>query len=258
MSTDITNLLSDAALNGEIATKTAALLTNAATLREIKKGDGVCADTFTHGLARIITILLDDSMSIEENGNTAHLIDGHNQIIDGLCGSSEKQRLETIVCCRALNAGVIYEYKHLADVPKLNRNTFVPSGSTPLFDQSIVTIGGVIAKVQEFENAGIMARTWTLIVSDGGDYRSQRKAADVATVVKELNGEQHKIIALGVSDGTTDFKKVFLSMGVQRHNIDVANGQDPAALRRMFNQASQSAAGLTKAAPGTSAGGLLD
>lgn len=121
------------------------------------RGDGVSADTFVHGIARIITILLDDSSSIETNGNTEHLIDGHNQIIEGLRGSSKKQQLETIVSCRTLNNGPVYEYKHLADVPKLTRTNFSPDGSTPLFDQSIVTIGGVIIKVQEFENAGIAA-----------------------------------------------------------------------------------------------------
>ncbi len=255
---DITSLLNNAAGNGDITPKTASLLTNAATLREIKKGDGVSAETFPHSAARIITILLDDSSSIEDNNNTQHLIDGHNQIIAGLCGSSKKQQLETIVSCRTLNNGPIYEYKHLADVPKLTRAKFSPNGSTPLFDQSIVTVGSVIAKVQEFENAGIAARTWTLIVSDGGDYGSQRKASDVATVVKELNSEQHLILAMGVSDGTTDFTKVFLSMGVKQPNIHVVNGKDPAALRRMFNQASQSAAGLASTAAPSSVGGLLD
>lgn len=124
------------------------------------------------------------------------------------------------------NGPVSTSTEYLAEVPKLTRAKFSPNGSTPLFDQSIVTVGGVIAKVQEFENAGIAARTWTLIVSDGGDYGSQRKASDVATVVKELNSEQHLILAMGVSDGTTNYNKVFLSMGVKQPNIHVVNGKD--------------------------------
>ena len=255
---DIASLLTNAAESGDITTKTANLLTNAATLREIKKGDGVSTDTYPHSAVRIITILLDDSTSIRDNGNTPHLIDGHNQIIQALRGASKKQQLETIVSCRTLNNGPVYEYKHLADVPKLTTATFAPGGPTPLFDQSIVTVGSVIAKVQEFENAGIAARTWTLIVSDGGDYGSRRKANDVATVVAELNSEQHLIMAMGVSDGSTDFNKVFLAMGVKQSNIHVVNGSDPAALRRMFNQASQSAAGLASTAAPSSVGGVLD
>lgn len=255
---DLENLLVDAAANGDINAQTANILTSAATLSQIKKGEGVTADTYPHGAVRIITMLLDDSPSIEENGNTDHVIDGHNQIISGLLGSSQKQQLETIVCCRTLNAGVLYGYKRLVDVPKLTRSLFSTSGSTPLFDQAIVTFGGVIAKVQEFENAGVPARTWTMIMSDGGDYRSKHKPADVMTVVKELNSEQHTVLALGVSDGTTDFTQVFLAMGIKRPKIDVVNGKDAAALRRMFNQASQSAAGLTTVVAGSSAGGLLD
>ena len=119
-----------------------------------------------------------------------------------------------------------------------------------------MTVGGVVAKVQEFEGAGIAARTWTLIVSDDGD-SNRRSPADVAIVVKELNCEQHLVLAIGVSDGTTDFNQVFVSMGVKPHNIHVASGKDAAALRRMFNQASQSAAGLAKPAV-ASTGGLLD
>lgn len=38
---DIASLLNNAAGNGDITAKTATLLTNATTLREIKKGDGV-------------------------------------------------------------------------------------------------------------------------------------------------------------------------------------------------------------------------
>lgn len=255
---DIASLLTSAAASGDITAKTANLLTNAATLREIKKGDGVSTDTYPHSAVRIITILLDDSTSIEQNGNTPHLIEGHNQIIQALRGASEKQRLETMVSCRTLNNGPVYEYKHLADVPHLTPATFSPDGSTPLFDQSVVTVGSVIAKVQEFENAGIAVRTWTLIVSDGGDYGSRHKAHDVATVVKELNSEQHLVLAMGVSDGSTDFNKVFLAMGVKQPNIHVVNGKDPAALRRMFNQASQSAAGIASASATSSGGGLLD
>jgi hypothetical protein len=151
---DIANLLTSAAESGDITTTTANLLTNAATLREIKKGDGVSTDTYQHSAVRIITILLDDSTSIEQNGNTPHLIDGHNLIIQALRGASKKQQFETIVSCRTLNNGPMYAYKHLADVPKLTTATFTPGGATPLFDQSIVTVGSVIAKVQEFENAG--------------------------------------------------------------------------------------------------------
>ena len=72
------------------------------------------------------------------------------------------------------------------------------------------------------------------------------------------SSEQHLIMAMGVSDGSTDFNKVFLAMGVKQPNIDVVDGRDSAAVRRKFNQASQSAAGLASTAAPSSVGGLLD
>ncbi len=76
-------------------------------------------------------------------------------------------------------------------------------------------LGTVIAKAQELAQAGIAVRTVTLIITDGGDYGSTRcKPADVKAMVNDmLAQENHIVAAMGINDGTTDFKAVFRDDG---------------------------------------------
>ena len=111
-----------------------------------------------------------------------------------------------------------------------------PCLGTPLYDQTCVLLGTVIAKSQELAQAGIAVRTVTLIITDGGDYGSTRcKAADVAALVGDmLAQENHIVAAMGISDGTTDFKAVFRAMGIPDRWILTPGQQrlgDPARVR---------------------------
>src|SRR5262249_32919733 len=113
---------------------------------------------------------------------------------------------------------------------------------TPLFDQTCVVLGTVIAKAQELAQAGIAVRTVTLIITDGGDYGSQRcKPGDVAALVADmLAQENHIIAAMGIDDGTTDFRKVFRSMGIPDRWV-LTPGNSASEIRRAFQVFSQSA-----------------
>ena len=108
----------------------------------------------------------------------------------------------------------------------------------------------MIAKAEELAQAGIAVRTVTLIITDGGDYGSTRcKPADVAALVTDmLAQENHIVAAMGISDGTTDFKKVFRAMGIPDRWI-LTPGNSASEIRRAFQVFSQSAVRARRALP---------
>jgi len=194
----------------------------------------------------------DDSQSIAGAGNTEAVRDGHNFVIDAL--GKSKQSGEVLAHTRYLNGDVLFPYTALAHAVKMTPANYDPRHGTPLFDQTVVLLGTVIAKAQQLAQAGIAVRTVTLIITDGGDYGSTRcKASDVAAIVKDmLAQENHIVAAMGINDGTTDFKKVFKSMGIPDRWI-LTPGNSGTEIRRAFQVFSQSA---VRAAAGAQLGGF--
>jgi hypothetical protein len=129
-----------------------------------------------------------------------------------------------------------------------------PSLGTPLFDQTVVLLGTVIAKAQELAQAGIAVRTVTLIITDGADYGSTRmKPGDVKAIVDDMLAHEHHIVAaMGISDGSTDFRAVFKAMGIPDRWI-LTPGNSATEIRRAFAVFSQSA---VRASQGVQLGGF--
>ena len=188
----------------------------------------------------LVSLLLDDSGSIEDAGNTGAMKDGVNGILDALAGA--KKRDDVLVYIELLNRGLLQPYVLLKDASRLSAGNFRPYGQTPLFAKSTQFLGAVIAKAQEFAMNGVASRTVSLIVTDGGDNASGKtRARDVAAILRDmLATESHIIFGYGISDGVTDFKKVFSGMGVKPNSV-LTSANDPKEIRRSFQLFSQSA-----------------
>ncbi|MEK7244997.1 MAG: hypothetical protein AAB223_03160, partial [Pseudomonadota bacterium] len=130
----------------------------------------------------LLNLLLDDSGSIEEAGNTDAVRDGVNAVLDALTGA--KKRDDVLVYVELLNKGLLQPYVLLKDAPRLSAKNFRPYGQTPLFAKSVEFLGTVIAKAQEFAMNGVACRTVSLIATDGGDNASGgTRARDVSAIV---------------------------------------------------------------------------
>ena len=185
-------------------------------------------------------------------GNTGAVRDGHNLVLEALRRS--RQAGEVFAHCRYLNGTVLYPYVALGDTVEMDEHNYDPRLGTPLYDQTIVLLGTVLAKSTELAQAGVPVRTVTLIITDGGDYGSTRcKPADVKAIVDDmLAQENHIVAAMGISDGTTDFKSVFRSMGIPDRWI-LTPGNSASEIRRAFAVFSQSA---VRASQGAQLGGF--
>lgn len=245
-------LLEDAHKAGALSTTTLAAVDLLDLGAQIQAGLGVAVDDVACSEVVLVTMMPDDSGSISSAGNEAAVREGHNQVLDALGAS--KQSGDVFVHTRYLNGHVLYPYSPLDGAVRMTDANYSADKGTPLYDQSVVLLGTVLAKAQEFAQAGVPARTVTLLITDGGDWGSTRcKAADVAALVGDLlRQENHIVAAMGISDGTTDFRKVFRSMGIPDKWI-LTPGNTASEIRKAFRVFSQSAISATQ---GAALGGL--
>lgn len=248
----VQKLLDDAHAQGTLSAKALASLDIRDVGAQIQAGLGVTIDDIDASEVVLVTMMPDDSQSIAGAGNTDAVRDGHNFVLEALLGS--KQSGEVLAHTRYLNGFVLTPYRALEHAVKMDHANYNPNLGTPLFDQAVVVLGTVIAKSQELAQAGIAVRTVTLIITDGGDYGSTRcKAADVKALVADmLAQENHIVAAMGISDGTTDFKAVFRAMGIPDRWV-LTPGNSASEIRRAFAVFSQSA---VRASQGAQLGGF--
>jgi hypothetical protein len=183
--------------------------------KEITRGLGDAAGS---GSVFLVTILADDSQSIFRENNAALVADGHNGIVDELKQISSSDASDQILLfTRYINGKVLNPCTTLEQATLMDLRTYQEGGTTPLYDQSVITLGTVIAKAAQLAARGVKVRTFTLIITDGADeYSRSTKAQSVAWIVGDmlLTGS-HIVAAMGVRDGRTNFQAVFTEMGIR-------------------------------------------
>jgi len=221
---------------------------------QINAGLGVSIDDVAASEVVLLTMMPDDSGSIAYARNTDVVCDGHNFVLESMRGS--RQAGEVLAHTRYLNGHVLFPYTTLDHSVAMTAHNFDPCHGTPLYDQTAVVLGTVIAKSQQLAQAGIAVRTVTLIITDGGDSGSMRcKASDVCSLVTDmLQQENHIVAAMGIHDGSTDFRKVFKAMGIPDRWV-LTPGNSASEIRRAFAVFSQSA---VRASQGVALGGFAN
>jgi hypothetical protein len=208
---------------------------------QIQAGLGIHVDDVAASEVVLVTIMPDDSGSIQYAGNAAIVRAGHNTVLDALLNSNQKDNI--LVHTRYLNGFVLYPYCSVSQATRMNEQNYNPNQGTPLYDQTVVLLGTVLAKAQEFADNGVPVRTVTLIISDGADAHSHRASAKtVRSLIQDmLRTESHIIAAMGIDDGgQTDFHQVFREMGIQEQWI-LTPGNSQKEIHKAFQVFSQSA-----------------
>jgi len=222
----------------------------------IQAGLGVSVNDVTTSEVTLVSQLVDDSGSIRFAGNSEAVRDGHNSVLDALADSRQANGI--LLHTRYLNGHVLYPYCLFHQAVRMDARNYNPDGGTPLYDQTAVILGTVVAKVQEFEENSVPVRAVTLIVTDGADQGSYHHTpASLRPLITDLlKTEMHIIAGMGIADGTTDFRKVFRSMGIQEEWIltPEKTQKDIRAAFRLFSQsavrASQGGASFSQTALG--------
>lgn len=198
----------------------------------------------------LVRLLVDDTGSIQYGGNVQTVIDGHNLVLDSL--AQAKSAGAVLVSCQYITGGqVLYPFVPLAQAVRMNTSNYRADGNnTPLYDMTGATLASVVAKMSEFEAAGVTVRGVTYVITDGADNNSRtHDSRSVKSIVEGLlRRESHIVGAVGIDDGGfTDFKAVFAGMGIPDQWI-LTPGNSPQEIRRAFNLISQSAVRASQAA----------
>ena len=223
---------------------------------QIQAGLGVSVHDVTTSEVTLVTQLIDDSGSIRFANNAGAVRNGHNTVIEAL--NDSRQANGILSHCRYLNGTVLYPYCLIQQAPVMTNANYDPMGGTPLYDQTAITLGTVVAKAQEFEDNNVPVRAVTLLVTDGADAGSSRHTPrTLRPLIEDLfRTEMHIIAGMGLSDGTTDFRKVFREMGIPDEWILTPANTDKEirAAFRLFSQsavrASQGGANFSRTALG--------
>jgi len=244
---NVNDLFEEAHAEGVLSPSSLQTLTGVDLGAQIQAGLGISVDDVQASEVVLLTIMPDDSGSIRFSGNEQAVRDGHNLVLDALTRS--KQGDGVLAHTRYLNGNVLFPYRPIDQAVPMTSKNYSANQGTPLYDQSVVLLGSVLAKAQEFTRNGVVARSVTLIITDGADAHSLRAtAADVAALVRDMTrSESHIVAAMGISDGSTDFRAVFHDMGIDDRWI-LTPGNNPSEIRRAFQVFSQSAVRASQSA----------
>lgn len=233
-------LIDAAHKQGTLSTKSMHALSVVDLGAQIQAGLGVDVDDVESSEVVLVTMMPDDSGSIRFAGNAQAVRDGHNMVLEAL--ESCKQRDDIFVHNRYLNGDVLYPYRPVEQAVTMDDQNYDPNRGTPLYDQTIVVLGTVLAKAQEFADNGVPVRTVTLLITDGEDAGSTKaNASHVRALVEDmLRSEGHVIAAMGIDDGSGNFRRVFRDMGIPDQWI-LTPRNSHTEIRKAFQVFSQSA-----------------
>ncbi len=240
MSDQVKELFNTAEEEGLITAEAANALAVVDIGNEIQAALGVAVDDIEASEVVLVTMMPDDSGSIGFENNEQAVCDGHNMVIDALVQS--KQLDNILAHTRYLNGHILYPYCPIEQAVKMDEDNYDASQGTPLYDQTVLLLGTVLAKSQDFSDNGVPVRTVTLIITDGADMHSTKaNPAMVRSLVNDmLRTEQHIVAALGINDGCTDFRKIFQEMGIRDEWI-LTPANNEVDIRKAFQIFSQSA-----------------
>lgn len=247
MSSNINNIFEEAKDEGMLSPQSVQALVVHDIGAQIQAGMGVNIDDVEASEVVLVSIMPDDSGSIRFAGNSKSICDGHNLVLESL--KTSKQQDNILVHTRYLNGKVLYPYCNIDQSVLMNSTNYDACHGTPLYDETVVLLGTVLAKTKEFADNGIPVRTVTLIMTDGEDMHSfKAKADNVKNIVDDmLRAENHIIAAMGFDNNKTKFRDIFREMGLLDQWI-LTPGDDQGSIRKAFQMFSQSAVRVSQSA----------
>ena len=179
----------------------------------------------------LVATLIDDSGSL--NVATEAVRIGHNAVIQALLDSEKPSAIWFHT--RYLNGYVLNPWNPLEKAKRMDRGNYQAVGGTPLYDETAVILGSTIVNAEEFRNNWVKPHTATLLVTDGQDMDSKlQTSSSVNSIITDMYSTGiHIIAAMGIYNGTTDFRKIFIEMGVH-DNLILTPGSTPDEIRKAF------------------------
>lgn len=203
----------------------------------------------------LVTLLVDASSSIHDRGLEDAVRDGENTLVDALSDTRERDSILMALWTFDDDVRVVHSYVGLGDVTRLDAMNYRGRGCTRLYDTWCDALAANVAYADRLRSSGTPCKSVVVVVTDGEDVGSKRRAADCAKASGELLAtEQFTLAFVGV--GASDFHAIARAMGVPDGSVAVQSQATPSAIRQVFRMVSQSAirASQGKVTPGPTGG----
>jgi len=253
--TNVQSLLTSATAAGTLSAATSSLLTGNLGAVVIAGAAGKDAEDITASDVTLVTLLVDASSSIHDCGLEDAIREGQNVLCDALGDTRERESILMALWTFNQEMRVMHSYVGLEDVTRLDKQNYAGLGSTRLYDTWVDALTANVAYAQQLRSSGTPCKSVVVVITDGEDCGSKRRAVDCARISKDLlKSEQFTLAFVGV--GGSDFRTIALDMGVPDGCIAVQAQATPSAIRQVFRMVSQSAirASQGRIAPGPNAG----
>lgn len=252
----LTNLFANAAASGTVSAQTAQTITGNLGAIVIAGAAGKDAEDILASDVTLVTLLVDASSSINSRGLEDAVREGQNTLVDALSQSKEKDSILLALWTFNDDLRVVHSYVGLEDVTRLDAKNYQAVGSTKLYDTWCDALAANVAYAQRLRDAGTPCKSIAVVITDGEDVGSRRRASDCAALSRDLlASEQFTLAFVGVGTDV-DFHAVAKAMGVPDGSVAVQAQATPSAMRKVFRMVSQSAIrasqGLVK--PGAAGG----
>jgi uncharacterized protein YegL len=256
MSNTLKNLFQNAQASGVLSAQSSVMLSGQIGAVVVAGAAGLPAENITATDVTLVTVLIDASSSIQASRLEQAVRDGQNALVDAFAGSREKDSIMLALWTFNDKPKVLHSYVPVSDAARLDAKNYRGTGSTALYDTWCDALAANVAYAEKLRDSGTPVRSVVVIITDGEDVGSKRRAADCARLSRDLLASEQFVLAfVGVGD-EANFRAVARSMGVPDGSIEIQSSTTPSALRAVFQMVSRSAIRVSqgKIRPGANAG----
>ncbi len=252
---DLHSLFSSAQAAGVLTTESSCLLSGHLGPVVVAGAAGLAAEHIVASDVTLVTVLIDKSSSIGSADLEDAVRTGQNALCDAFAGSKERDGILLALWTFHHEAEVVHSYLPVEDAVRLDDRNYRAGGATHLYDTFCDALAANVAYAETLRASGTPCRSVVVVITDGADYGSSRKAADCARLARDLLASEQYVLAF-VGVGGDDFRAVAKKMGIPDGCVLVQKDATPSGMRQVFQMVSRSAIRASKGLirPGTTAG----
>ncbi len=181
----------------------------------------------------LLKLFVDDSGSISSAGNAQAVRDAHNKLLD-----DHMARTDVLISTQYLNGDTLFPFSNPTAAVRMTEHNYNPNQGTPLYRNTPPALLDLEREAAQYADR-FDVHTYFYVLTDGEDSdlengNNRHTARHVKEVVDRMFASGiHAVWGMGVSNGRTDFERIFLEMGIAKARILVMEGSSSGIARGM-------------------------
>ena len=156
---------------------------------------GKAAEDIVASDVLLVTLLVDASSSIHARGLEDAVREGANMLVDSLAATRERDSVLMALWTFNDDTRVVHSYVGLDDVTRLDKTNYSGVGCTRLFDTWCDALTANVVYAQRLRDSGTPCKSIVVVVTDGEDVGSKRRAADCNRLSAQLLASEQFTLA---------------------------------------------------------------